>query len=92
METYSDPITSLSQGFARWYSPKCAVVAFEKYHLSDVNIGSNFEADVTMNVNGKVTMSINNECEPSEMQRMFTIINEVTTVMATIETTAKRLV
>lgn len=81
MNTYSDPVNELSKGFVRWYSSMCAVVAFEREHLSDQNIGCYFETDVTMNVNGKVTMDINNECDPSEMSRMFTLVDEVTQIM-----------
>lgn len=83
MNTYSDPVNELSKGFVRWYSSMCAVVAFEKEHLSDQNIGCFFETDVTMNVNGKVNMDINNECDPSEMSRMFELVDEVTQIMQT---------
>ena len=83
MHHYSDPVSELSKGFVRWYSSMCAVVAFQKHHLSDANIGNYFETDVTMNVNGKVVMDINNECEPSEMSRMFALVDEVTQIMQT---------
>lgn len=81
MNTYSDPVNELSKGFVRWYSSMCAVVAFEKEHLSDQNIGTEFEADVTMLLDGNVKVDINNDCAPSELSRMFKLVDEVTQAM-----------
>lgn len=80
---YSDPVSQLpsGKGFVRWYSDKCAVVAFQKEHLSDERIGNEVEADVTMQLDGRVNVSTNNDFEAEELSTMFGLIEETVSLM-----------
>lgn len=83
MHHYSDPVKQISDlGWVRYYSPDCAVVAFEKHFLSDEEIGRHFEADITHHpMTGLFDFSINNQCEYGDMSRIFNLIEAVTTLI-----------
>jgi hypothetical protein len=76
-----NPLPS-GNGWVRWYSKACCVVAFERAHLTSREIGRHLDADITMYQHGAVDVDITKSTTPQRLKALNALAQEAIDLMS----------